>query len=131
MRFLCIIFFIVANLPLNAQEKEQPIPVVNGVSWELASYRHKSISNINYDFEISIPTRVEDPITANEKILFSLSDITNDLQIDFKEDSDKIKQVNVNGTTRPTVHYNEHIVVDKKYLKQGKNSVEIRFTAVH
>ncbi len=129
MRFLCIIFFMAVNLPLNAQEKDQPIPVVNGVSWELASYRHQSISNINYDFDISIPPSIEDPITANEKIAFNLSDIANDLQIDFKEDSDKINQVKVNGSTRPTVHYNEHIVVDKKYLKLGRNSIEIRFTA--
>ena len=129
MRYFTIILFVIGMLPLQAQEKKINTPVVNGVSWELATYRKNSISNINYDIELHIPALMEEPIKSEQVISFDLNNILDHLQIDFKEDDAKIERVTVNGTSREINHYNEHIVIAKNHLKIGKNEIEIRYTA--
>lgn len=105
------------------------IPVLNGVSWELAEYRKASISNLNYNLELDIPERPDIHINAISEITFDLSDISNDLQIDFKEQSQFIKRINVNGRKRPVNHYNEHIVINKSHLRIGTNNIRIEYVA--
>ncbi|MBT5185488.1 MAG: peptidase M1, partial [Kordiimonadaceae bacterium] len=129
MRYLSVILFIISMLPLKAQEQPVPIPVVNGVSWELATYRKNSISNINYDLELRIPALTEEPIRADQVFSFNLNNVSDHLQIDFKEDGAKIERIIVNGITRPINHYNEHIVIDKNHVKVGKNEIELSYIA--
>lgn len=105
------------------------IPVVNGVSWELAEYRKKTISSVEYRISLNIPNDVDFPIKAMSEINFNLNDTSDDLQIDFNEDKDKISKIIVNGSRHEINHYNEHIVINKSFLRVGKNNVKIDYIA--
>ena len=123
LSFIFVLFFGVTTT------HAMTVPVVNGVSWELADHRKKTISNINYKIELNIPSFPKVPIKATSEITFDLSDISNDLQIDFKEDSQKLKSIRVNGKRRETIHYNEHIIIDRRFLNIGKNTIKISYLA--
>ncbi len=114
--------------PVTAQEIKH-IPVVEGVSWELASYRAKTISDINYEIELEIPASQKAPIEAVSDITFTLNNIDQDLQIDFKEKASNISRLRVNGKRRNVNHLNEHIVISRTDLKVGKNRVKIDYIA--
>lgn len=104
-------------------------PIVNGVSLELAKHRKKSISNINYNIDLNISALHRVPINATSEITFDLDDISEDLQIDFAENVNKIKAIRVNGRKRSINHKNEHIIIDKRYLTRGTNKIKIVYTA--
>ncbi|MFD3002705.1 M1 family metallopeptidase [Pontibacter toksunensis] len=113
----------------NISTVADSLPVETGVSEELASYRKKVISGLAYDIRLYIPEEKEQPVLASEVISFKLKENSAPLQIDFKEKSDHLQQVKVNGTTIEIDHRNEHLVIPTQYLKVGQNQVEIQFTA--
>lgn len=129
MKLLSIILFLAFSLPLNIQANAEEIPVVNGVSWELASYRAKNISDINYNIDLKLSELPSVPIKALSVISFNLKDLSEDLQIDFKEDSKKIDRIWVNGKRRKVNHYNEHIIIAKGHLRAGHNNIKIEYYA--
>lgn len=110
--------------------KDLPNPkLTNGVSRELAIYRKSVLSHLNYKLEFDIPMDKQKGIEANGLISFQLSANKHPLQLDFREGTENIKSVSVNGVKTEVFHREEHIVIDPKYLQKGKNVVEIRFTA--
>jgi len=129
MKYINLILFLLFITPLAAQEQSQSIPVVNGVSWELASHRKKTISNINYKINLKISSLSNVLVSGTSKIIFDLNDISQDLQIDFKEETIKLKRISVNGKRREINHYNEHIIIDRSRLKIGENKVKITYDA--
>lgn len=129
MRYLLFLFVFLITIQANAQQKPQQITVVDGVSWQLAQWRKKTISNINYKLEFSIPALAKLPIKAVEEIVFNLNDLSENLQIDFAEETRKIIKISVNGRNRDIVHYNQHIIIDKRHLRRRKNKIKIQFIA--
>lgn len=129
MKYVSLFLFLLLISPLAAQEQSQTIPVIDGVSWELAAHRKKTISNINYKIELRISSLPNVPVSGTTEIIFELNDISQDLQIDFKEEKSNLKRITVNGKHREINHYNEHIVIDRSRLKIGENKVKIRFDA--
>lgn len=134
MKYFAIIIYALLILPLYGKNTDDKITadklnVTPGVSWQLAQYRKENISNIIYTLNFNIPTLPQLAIKAKEKITFDLKNIDDDLQIDFKEDSNKILKISANGKNIKTIHYNEHIVIDKKYLTVGQNKISILFIA--
>lgn len=117
--FLLLLVF----MSTNAQKVEK------GVSLQLAEQRKQSISDIHYQLYFSIPPVKTAPIAAKETISFELSNNAAPLQIDFKEASDHLKQIAIDGKEVPFVFENEHIIIAPKYLKKGKNNIQIEFTA--
>ncbi|GAB3196553.1 M1 family aminopeptidase [Pontibacter aydingkolensis] len=99
------------------------------MSQQLAVYRKKVISKINYNLHLTIPPQKSDPIAASEVITLTLARNEQPLQIDFKEQESNIKSIKANGRTIPITFQNEHILIDKKYLKVGENKIEIDFIA--
>ncbi|MGI4806031.1 MAG: M1 family metallopeptidase, partial [Janthinobacterium lividum] len=140
-----------------AQQTHKTIPVVPGVSLELAKYRKSIISDIEYDLIFDIPSDKNLAINGQESISFtikpsgasidtaiiareggvfqengSIYDDTpadKDLQIDFKQNADHVKFVHVNGKNIPIILLQEHLIVDRQYLTRGKNLIEIHFIA--
>lgn len=108
---------------------EEALPVVDGVSWELASYRKENISNINYDIDLEIYEMPDVPIKATSLISFDLKRKSQDLQIDFKEKRSKISRIWVNGKKRKINFKNEHIIINKKNLIVGENNIKIEYFA--
>lgn len=126
-KFLSILFLLVLASCSTAPEKT--LPVVGGVSLELAEYRSNSISDINYMLTFTIPSEVSAPIEAKEVLTFKLSDISQDLQLDFREDARRLTALTVNGRKRAIKHSNEHLVIKGKHLKLGENILTIDFYA--
>lgn len=108
---------------------KEPIAVESGVSEALARYRKKHISRLGYNIDLTIPEHKAEPILGRETISFQLSDATEPLQLDFKEETGSIKQIVVNGKEVAVDHRHEHIVIPAGYLAEGSNKVELEFIA--
>jgi len=105
-----------------------PLPD-NGVSRKLARYRKTVLSDIHYKLDFNIPAQKADPIMAHEVLSFQLSATLEPLQVDFKEDPAKISKLLLNGVKLPVNYHKEHLVLLPKFLKKGKNVIEIHFQA--
>ncbi|MED5420858.1 MAG: hypothetical protein VYD01_05310, partial [Pseudomonadota bacterium] len=108
-----------------------PPPAVTqpGVSLALAQHRGATISDIHYDLTFDIPADVEAAIPATAIIHFRLSDTSTPLQLDFRESSDKLHAVSVNGESSGWYWENEHLVMPADALRVGRNVVNIGFEA--
>lgn len=123
--FKCLILLIVTSACSQNSTSHKSFDLDKGVSCELASQRKKVISKINYDLQLNISNGT-DSITANETITFDLSDNSAALPLDFKEDKSLLKSVEINGNKVAIDFQNEHLVLAKNYLKNGKNKIEIK-----
>ena len=103
--------------------------IENGVSLTLAKYRKSNISQIHYQLALDIPRAKGEAIHADERLSFQLKNNTAPLQLDFREDPSKIKQVTVNGQQVATRHESEHLIIESKYLKKGRNDLTVVFQA--
>jgi len=152
-----ILLLLSISIAVSAQQKIKPLPVEAGVSYQLAQYRHKAISNIEYTIQFKIPASKSEDILGEENVHFDLKSfgppispilkrgevrITNvggektdltpieqDLQLDFKQSADHIKSIKVNGKNIPVVLKSEHLMVDKKLLSVGGKDIDINFIA--
>jgi aminopeptidase N len=122
-----IIFFMFSCT--GNMKKSKSVAVTPGVSKELADYRKKVISGLNYQLSFDIPEHLDKSINANVKILFNLSETGEALQIDFKEKTENLKRISINGDSVQIEHRNEHIIIPDKHLKKGNNKLEIEFIA--
>ncbi|TGE28564.1 M1 family metallopeptidase [Hymenobacter metallicola] len=103
--------------------------VVPGVSEELARDRARRISGVAYDLFLDIPWEKADPIRATETVRFHLTDASQPVQLDFKEQADHLKSLTVNGKPTGVDLRAEHLVLPAGDLKGGLNQVQIEFTA--
>lgn len=103
--------------------------IETGVSRKLATYRKSVISKINYKLEFDIPKEKANKIEASEVLTFQLKANKYPLQLDFREDANKLKTLRVNGQEVPILHKDEHLIIDSKYLKIGGNTINITFIA--
>ena len=101
------------------------VPVVDGVSRELAVYRTAHISNVCYDLSFTVPVEKSSPVGFEELLTFNWTGEC-DLQIDFQGDVSQLyNELMVNGKTVKTVLLNEHIIIPAQSLVQGENSIAI------
>ena len=118
----CLLAFLVA---LSALSAAASVPVVEGVSRELAVYRSAHISDVKYRLEFTVPDQKSQPVSFSETIIFNWTG-DEDLQIDFQGSPAQLHQnIVVNGSTVEAVVLNEHIVIPSRYLVQGVNSVQL------
>ncbi|WP_443938324.1 M1 family metallopeptidase [Pedobacter sp. MW01-1-1] len=123
------IFLALLAFNSQAQTTKKGVPIENGVSLELASYRSTAFSKIQYTLGFTIPADKKAPIPAKESIQFDLKNIDQPLQIDFKQGPEYVKSLLVNGKKTAISLQNEHIIIPTKLLKKGRNKVDIQFTA--
>jgi aminopeptidase N len=98
-----------------------------GVSWELAQHRSKTISNLEYDITLNIPETIKHPILGLETIRFDLSDISQNIVLDFRQPEEYIHTVKINGRSSNYLAENQHIIIDGSFFNLGKNQIEIEF----
>ena len=98
-----------------------------GVSWELAQHRSKTISNLEYDITLNIPETVDNPILGLETIRFNLSDISQNVVLDFRQPEEYIHTVKINGRSSNYLAENQHIIIDGSFFNLGKNQIDIEF----
>ncbi|MES2061049.1 MAG: M1 family aminopeptidase [Bacteroidota bacterium] len=129
LRFKNILLILCLSTTAYAQQTIKPVAVEAGVSFELAKYRHSSISNIQYKLDFNIPAQKANEIVASEQISFNLQSNEQPLQIDFKQSYDHIKSLAVNGKTIVADLREEHIVINQQYLHPGANDITLEFIA--
>ncbi|TGD77187.1 M1 family metallopeptidase [Hymenobacter wooponensis] len=120
---------VVADTAALPASSSAPVAVVPGVSQELAQDRARRISRLAYDLQLFVPSRKDQPIAAVEAVRFHLTDASQPVQLDFKEQTDKLKSLTVNGQKVPVEHRAEHLLLPAASLKTGPNEVQIEFMA--
>ncbi len=113
----------------NAQELNNAVEVEPGVSLALATQRKALLSDINYALRFEIPADADAPIPATATISFNLAATGAPLQLDFREDGDKIHSVTSNGSSSAYRFEQEHLIIPAAELVAGTNTLTIDFTA--
>ncbi|WP_343329057.1 M1 family aminopeptidase [Polaribacter staleyi] len=113
----------------SCTDKQEGIKLEKGISLELATYRKQQITDVVYDLHFKIPNEKKDPISSRLKINFTVNDLKNDVVLDFNEAVSNLKSIKVNGEVSVINHQKEHLIVDKKGLSLGENTVEVFFNA--
>ena len=115
MKCLLIILFLL----MGCQSENS---IINpGVSWALAQNRKAIISDVRYKLKFDIPKDKIKPIAVEEFIDFKLSDLTNDIVLDFRQRADYIHSVTIKNKPVPYKVENQHIVIDASYFSKGQN----------
>jgi aminopeptidase N len=80
-----LLLLLVLSIAVSAQNRVKPMPVEQGVSFQLAQYRHAIISNLIYDIKLLVPESRTEAVFGNITIHFTLKSADQSLQIDFKK----------------------------------------------
>ena len=102
--------------------------VEEGVSRELAEYRSARVSDLRYEIGFHIPADQDERVSGRETITFQLKRKA-PLQLDFRPDGEAVLSLSVNGRQIEADCRNEHIVLDRRFLKKGLNTLELDFLA--
>jgi aminopeptidase N len=98
-----------------------------GVSLELAQERAARISDLRYAVTFDIPEQRTAPVTGAVTISFTLSDARRPLVLDFRGDSASVAGVTVNGDSIVPRLPPGHVVIPRRNLKTGPNTLSLRF----
>ncbi len=121
---------LVFTLSCSRRQLAVTAPAVEtGVSQNLAVARQQAISQLAYGLKFDIPAQKSQPIPASATISFQWSPGGVPLQLDFKEEPAHLQNVSANGQAIPIVFEHEHLLISPRFLKPGKNTVTINFTA--
>ena len=99
-----------------------------GVSLELAQHRKATIHELKYNLGFVIPAEKNQDIRGIDTICFQL-DKAQEVVLDFHENPEKIKTVQINGNEVDCKIEKEHIILPERHMLQGQNQVIINFTA--
>ena len=122
--------FLILLLFTSCVDESNPTAFLEkGISLDLATYRKQQVFNVQYQLKFDIPKTKAEAIPSELKITASISDLKHDLILDFNEKKSNLKAIRVNGKSTEINHKNEHIIISKKNLLKGDNSIEIDFTA--
>jgi aminopeptidase N len=108
-------------------QKNEPIPLEEGVSWDLAQWRAQNLNAITYDLSLQIPATKTEPVTGEVRISFALKNKKQDLILDFKPSRTWQGKLSINGKSRLAQHRQGHFILPAKHLKIGFNTVQISF----
>ena len=102
-----------------------------GVSWALAEWRARTLSDIHYTYHLRVPRALEIPLEGTLVAQFQWLDArANDLVLDFKDPAARIRGVRVNGAPVEWEARHDHVVVPAGALTSGdRNRVDVEFQA--
>ena len=129
MKNLFYASFLVLFLISCSNENNTAKPIESGVSEDMATQRASLISNVHYNLSFDIPKEQDAPISSKLVLNFNLVELQKPVYLDFNEETSKIKSVFINQTDVAILHKNEHIILPKKYLIKGNNTITIAFNA--
>lgn len=119
-----------AALLLSACEPSTPPPTDEGIAWDLAEHRARTILEPRYAIELTIPAARTEPVEGQTTITFGWDDPDGfDVVLDFKDPGERVHEVLVDGDTTAWQAVNDHVVVPASSLKRGVNRVTLRYTA--
>ena len=118
---------LAATLCLSSQTT-MAVEVTNGVSHELAVSRTSVVSDIAYDLTFDIPALKTMPVKGKSTITFVYKEGKDDLQLDFQGSPSQFDgQATINGKPTTLTWHNEHIIIPRKALRRGKNTITLSF----
>ncbi|NMB37906.1 MAG: aminopeptidase [Bacteroidales bacterium] len=101
-----------------------------GVSRELADLRKATITNLNYDLRFNIPANSDEDIRSEITISFDFKKAGKaPFVLDFKENVDKIHNIELNQESCDYLFENEHIIIPSNLICEGNNLIHISFSA--
>ena len=112
-------------LSIHAQNSASPAPG-SGVSRELAGSRAARVSDLRYSITFALARGARET-HGSETLTFQLADASADLPLDFREGT--LEQVVLNGHTLPTEIKDGHLLLPANGLRQGEDTVTLRFTS--
>jgi len=120
--------FCIVSSSACAREAAPP-PTDAGVAWALAQQRKKTISELEYRFDLDIPAERARPIEGHASVFFRWADPDRaDLVLDFKDPTERVYHVRVDGSQVTWEAANDHVVIPASALREGTNQVEVDFT---
>ncbi len=125
MRLLAAFLLLgMVNLAAVPQSSAAMPPLVPGVSLELAQWRAKQYRDIRYGLRIELAEGAN-ALKGNLEITLTAPRKAPDLVLDWR--GKEVGSVRVNGVAVVPDARNEHLVVPKKHLKGGRNTVHLSF----
>lgn len=119
-----VLLLLTLMVGCNIYNKPVPEP---GVSKRLAKQRAKIIQNLNYHLSIVVPDDEDEPIDGLSTIKFDLKS-KETVYLDFKADNEQLYTLSINDVAVPEpIIENEHIKLDKSYLKKGTNTIKVEY----
>lgn len=120
---------MIIAIGFSQSKLKESVLVENGVSEQLAQFRKKQISDVQYVLSFEIPNQKNENIKSDLTLNLNLSDLSQPLILDFKEKTQNIQSVSANAKNIAIVHQNGHIVIPIQNLISGKNTISITFIA--
>lgn len=99
-----------------------------GVSLELAQFRAANYSKPVYALSFNLPDDPGQPVEATAAITFETGGRT-PVILDFTGDADAVYEVAVNEREVEYELRNQHIIIAKKHVRKGTNTVAVKFRA--
>ncbi|WP_334057003.1 M1 family metallopeptidase [Polaribacter sp. P097] len=127
MKFLTL--FLAFTIITSCTSPSKKLELEKGISYDLAVYRKKQISDIVYNIHIKIPAEKTQSIASKLTVNFNVNDLEYNVYLDFNEATSKLKSVKINNENVAINHQKEHLILDKTKLVIGANQVEILFDA--
>lgn len=120
---------LILGLVISCVTRPEEMPLVSGVSIELATHRKATISDIVYDLQFDIPEKLEASIPADITISLNLNQKNQSLILDFRANEGAVKSVFANGQRSDYRFEEGHIVIPPASLNEGANKIKINFLA--
>jgi len=127
MKFLTL--FLAFTIITSCTSPSKKLKLEKGISYDLAVYRKKQISDIVYNLHFKIPAEKTQSIASKLTVNFNVNDLEYDVYLDFNEATSKLKSVKINNENVAINHQKEHLILEKTKLVIGANKVEILFDA--
>ena len=98
-----------------------------GVPETLAEQRSSCISDLRYTLSFDL-TAEAGRVCSHETVSFNASR-RESLALDFKAPEGSLQNISANGKELPATVVNEHIIIPRKFIVKGSNSLDISFFA--
>ncbi|MEM6377462.1 MAG: nucleoside transporter C-terminal domain-containing protein, partial [Bacteroidota bacterium] len=110
----CFLTAIIAGMMYTPINNNQDLGYNSGVSEELSIERAAHVSNLVYDLSVLIPEEIGAPVEGTLQITFDWDGTETDLPLDFRQKSNFLSRINLNGDSLPAAIENDHIILPKK-----------------
>lgn len=103
-----------------------------GVSWQLAQYRAATVSDLRYDYSLSLPNQLDARIEGEALIRFQFDSAAANgrpVVLDFLDPETRTLSLEVNDQPVSWLPINDHLIIPTTELQDGENSVRLSFLA--
>jgi aminopeptidase N len=106
------------------------VEIEQGVSWQLAEHRSRTLSGLKYNYRLTIPDNLNSPITGIAAVSFNWNDESaQPVVLDFLSPVERVRELSVNGIETIWQASSDHIVIAPSAFSSGLNSIKLEFDA--